>query len=173
MARIRRHPADASARGLHMLLISVDALWADTLAPTAKDRAEFPRIFQLLDESAVFTRAFAPSAGKDLSFSGDLDWAARPVRAGRADPRRGPIRDRPRRPRGDPQRGAALRRQDPEHARARGLDDHDRLVNDLGARAVSSYSTSARTTELGLAFLDPKGGRGFEACHRARIRGSW
>ena len=141
----------ASARGYNVLLLSVDALRADVLAPDAANRAAFPRLFQLLDESAVFTRAFAPSAGTDLSLSGIL--------TGRIDPFTQVDRTLAEALRDTGRVGHAVipsevLRYVGKALITRGLDDHDRLVNDLGARDVGSYSTSARTTELGLAFLD-------------------
>ncbi len=56
-------------RDMHVLLISVDALRADLLAPTAANREDFPVITKLLAESVWFTRAFAPAAGTDISLS--------------------------------------------------------------------------------------------------------
>ncbi|MEJ7597393.1 MAG: sulfatase-like hydrolase/transferase [Kofleriaceae bacterium] len=54
-------------KGMNLILISVDALRADPLAPGAPGRAEFPRLCKLLDESVWFTRAFSPGAGTDIS----------------------------------------------------------------------------------------------------------
>ncbi|HEY5951106.1 MAG TPA: sulfatase-like hydrolase/transferase [Kofleriaceae bacterium] len=56
-------------RGMHVLVISVDALRADLLAPDAADRADFPTITKLLSESVWFTRAFAPASGTDVSLA--------------------------------------------------------------------------------------------------------
>jgi hypothetical protein len=56
-------------RGMHVLVISVDALRADLLAPDAADREDFPRLTKLLSESVWFTRAFAPAAGTDISLA--------------------------------------------------------------------------------------------------------
>jgi len=141
----------ARARGHNVLLLSVDALRADALAPSAANRAAFPRIFQLLDESVAFTRAFAPSAGTDLSLSGIL--------TGRVDPFEPVERTLAEALKASGRVGHAVipsevLRYVGKALITRGLDDHDRLVNDLGARDIGSYSTSARTTELGLAFLD-------------------
>lgn len=141
----------ASARDHNVLLISVDALRADLLAPNEANRAAFPRLFQLLDESTVFNRAFAPSAGTDLSLSGIL--------TGRVDPftqvdhtLAEALHDTGRV--GHAVIPSEVLRYVGKALITRGLDDHDRLVNDMGARDVGSYSTSARTTELGLGFLD-------------------
>ena len=141
----------AGARGHNVLLISVDALRADLLAPNEANRAAFPRLFQLLGESTVFNRAFAPSAGTDLSLSGIL--------TGRVDPftqvdhtLAEALHDSGRV--GHAVIPSEVLRYVGKALITRGLDDHDRLINDLGTRDVGSYSTSARTTELGLGFLD-------------------
>ena len=57
----------ARTKGMNVLLITVDALRFDMLAPDAADRAEFPELTKLLDESVFFTRAFSPAAGTDIS----------------------------------------------------------------------------------------------------------
>jgi hypothetical protein len=56
-------------RGMHVLVISIDALRSDLLAPAAPNRDDFPVITKLLAESVWFTRAFAPAAGTDISLS--------------------------------------------------------------------------------------------------------
>jgi arylsulfatase A-like enzyme len=58
-----------STRGMNLLLISVDALRADLIAPDAANRDDFPVITKLLSESVWFTRAFAPAAGTDISLA--------------------------------------------------------------------------------------------------------
>jgi hypothetical protein len=55
--------------GMHVLVVSVDALRADLLAPDAPDRADFPNLTKLLGESVWFTRAFAPASGTDVSLA--------------------------------------------------------------------------------------------------------
>ena len=54
-------------RSMHVLVISVDALRADLLAPDAPDRTDYPAITKLLSESVWFTRAFAPASGTDIA----------------------------------------------------------------------------------------------------------
>ena len=143
----------ADAREFSVLLISIDALRADLLTPDERNQSAYPRIFQLLASSAVFTRAFAPSAGTDLSLSGIL--------TGRLDPftkvdqtLAEALRDSGRT--GHAVIPSEVLRYVGKTLITRGLADHDRLVNDLGARDVGSYSTSARTTDLGLAFLEQR-----------------
>jgi arylsulfatase A-like enzyme len=65
-------------RDMNVLLITVDALRYDMLAPDAPHRADFPRLTQLLDDSVIFTRAFSPAAGTDVALSSTL--------TGRIDP---------------------------------------------------------------------------------------
>jgi len=54
-------------RGMNVLLITVDALRFDVLAPNAVDRDDFPRLVKLLDESVVFIRAISPASGTDVA----------------------------------------------------------------------------------------------------------
>src|SRR5262249_10623332 len=67
----RARPEIAAVLGrtkkMNVLLISIDALRADLLAPDAPHREDFPTITKLLDESVWFTHAFAPASGTDVS----------------------------------------------------------------------------------------------------------
>lgn len=54
---------------MNVLVISVDALRADMLAPDAQNRADFPTLTKLLDDSVWFTRAIAPATGTDVSLN--------------------------------------------------------------------------------------------------------
>ncbi|HET7502539.1 MAG TPA: sulfatase-like hydrolase/transferase [Kofleriaceae bacterium] len=56
-------------RSMSILLITVDALRLDLLAPGAPHRADFPRLTRLLDQSVWFTHAIAPASGTDVSLS--------------------------------------------------------------------------------------------------------
>jgi len=64
-------------RPMNVVLITVDALRFDVLAPEAPHRDDFPRLVQLLDSSVLFTRAIAPASGTDIALgtllSGRLD----------------------------------------------------------------------------------------------------
>ena len=62
-------PVLAKTRAMNVLVITVDALRFDLLAPDAPDRADFPNLTKLLDESAWFTHAIAPASGTDVSLS--------------------------------------------------------------------------------------------------------
>jgi arylsulfatase A-like enzyme len=135
---------------MNLLVVSVDALRADALTDTPDNRAALPNLFALYDESRVFSRAFAPAAGTDLSISGLL--------TGRVDPFV---------PAAIPlataltaQRAAyavipsEVIRYVGEAIITRDLVRWDRLVNDKFERDVGSYTTSRRTTTLGLAHLE-------------------
>lgn len=137
-------------RTMNVLLVTVDALRADVLSDTPEHRAAYPNLFALKDESRSFGRAFAPSAGTDLSMSGLL--------TGRVDPFQPDVL---------PLFEAIGAEARPAYAvipseviryvgkaiLTRGLTDWDKLVNDLYERDVGSYTTAPRTTELGLAQL--------------------
>ena len=56
-------------RDLPLVLITVDALRADLLAPGAPHRDDFPNLAALLDSSVWFTRAIAPASSTDVSLS--------------------------------------------------------------------------------------------------------
>ncbi|MGE0397539.1 MAG: sulfatase-like hydrolase/transferase [Kofleriaceae bacterium] len=57
----------ARTKKMNVLLVTVDALRFDVLAPGTPDRAEFPNLVKLLDDSVWFVRAIAPAAGTDIS----------------------------------------------------------------------------------------------------------
>ncbi|MGE5181829.1 MAG: sulfatase-like hydrolase/transferase, partial [Acidobacteriota bacterium] len=59
----------ARTKGMNVVLITVDALRFGPLAPDAPDRADFPRLTKLLDDSVWFVRSVAPASGTDVSLS--------------------------------------------------------------------------------------------------------
>ena len=140
----------ARAATWNILLVSVDALRADVVTDTAENRAAYPHIFSLFDRSRRFSRAFAPSAGTDLSVSSAMTGLVNPFqpldstlaealsRSGRAT-------------------RAVLPREVLRYAGktllTRGLDQVDVVVNDAEERDVSSTTSSAETTRLGLRAL--------------------
>jgi hypothetical protein len=76
LAPARPPPAAAAApvlvdrtRDLDIVVITIDALRFDLLAPGAPDRDDFPHITRLLDESLWFTHAIAPASATDVSLS--------------------------------------------------------------------------------------------------------
>jgi arylsulfatase A-like enzyme len=56
-------------RDLDVVVITVDALRFDVLAPDAPNREDFPHLAKLLDDSVWFTHAIAPASGTDVSLS--------------------------------------------------------------------------------------------------------
>jgi len=136
---------------MNVVLLAVDTLRADVLADTPTNRAEFPHLFALLDESRTFRLTFAPAAGTDLSMSGVL--------TGQIDPF---ATEEPTLAEAMKGQGRITHAVIPSEViryvgkamLTRGLDDYERLVNDRFARDVGSYTTSTRTTELGLKFVD-------------------
>ncbi len=134
-----------------VVLLSVDTLRADLLADTPERRAAYHNTFALLDVSRQFGRAFAPSAGTDLSLSGLL--------TGRINPFRGV----------DVTLAEAMQasgrttlavipsetlRYVGKTLLTRGLDSYHRMVNDMHERDVGTYSTSHRTVDLALRLVD-------------------
>lgn len=150
----------ARTRDMNVLLIAIDTLRADVLADTAINRTEFPHLMGLLDESRHFANTFAPAAGTDLSMSGVLTGQIDPFATDEAT-----LAEALR------ARGRATWAVIPSEViryvgkamLTRGLDGHDRLVNDLYQRDVGTHATGARTTSLALAFLDGHLGRAPQA----------
>jgi len=56
-------------KAMTIVLVTVDALRFDLLAPGAPERDDFPRLARLLDDSVWFTHAIAPASGTDVSLS--------------------------------------------------------------------------------------------------------
>lgn len=67
--RARVEPELAKTHGMNVLIITVDALRFDMLAPGAPDRDDFPNLVKLLADSVWFTHAIAPASGTDVSLS--------------------------------------------------------------------------------------------------------
>jgi hypothetical protein len=141
----------ARTESMNLLLVTVDALRADVLADTPQNRAQFPNLSQLSSGSRWFTHAFSPSAGTDLSMSGLMTGRIDPF-VPKALPLSQALADGGRRVYGVIP--SEVIRYVGKALLTRGLAQWDRLVNDLHERDVGSYTTSHRTTELGLAHLD-------------------
>ena len=133
----------------HIVVVLVDALRADSLAP--EHREEYPNLHALATESRHFRRAFSLASGTDVSIAGLL--------TGRIDPfttvettlveamaATGRITH------------AILPREVLRWAGktliTRGMTSYDVVVTDRVKRDVGSHSTGQETTERGLAFLD-------------------
>lgn len=141
----------APLRDYHVVLCVVDALRADSLDP--EHREEFPTLHALADESQRFRRAFAPSAGTDVSVASFLTGRTNPFRSidttlieamaatGRTT-------------------HAVLPREVLRWAGrtliSRGLASRDRVVTDREERDIGKHSTGRETTDRGLAFVDSR-----------------
>jgi hypothetical protein len=141
-------------REMNIVLIAVDALRADVLRDTPERRSAYPSLFRLLDDARWFVHAFAPASGTDLSMSG--------LFTGRVDPWSTPqiTLAEALRASGRTTHGvipSEVLRYVGKSLMTRGLDGHDRLVNDRYERDVGSYTTSHKTTDLGTKFLDGLG----------------
>jgi arylsulfatase A-like enzyme len=139
------------ARHMNLLLIGAGALRADMLVPTQANLEAFPNMFALLDGSRTFSLAFSPSAGTDLSMASIL--------TGRIDPFSGVEQTLAEALDETGRDGYAVipsevLRYVGRAILVRGLDGFRRLINDRFEQDVGSYTTSHRTTQLGLAFLD-------------------
>jgi choline-sulfatase len=143
-------------REMHVLLITVDALRYDMLAPDAPHRSDFPNLTKLLDESVLFVRAFSPAAGTDVSLSTLL--------TGRADPFQ----------RLDTTLSEAIQASDRRTAMAvpeevmrhvgyvlpqRGFDTTRSVYTDWEQTNVGDHISAATTTAEGMRALDKAGDR--------------
>ncbi len=140
-------------QAMNVLLITVDALRFDALESTPENRRDYPAFFELLDGSVRFDRAFSPAAGTDLSLAtlltGRVDaFAATRTTLMEAMQSAGW------------ETFAVLPSEVLRYAGStllvRGLNGHRRMVNDRYQRDVGTYSTSKRTTDYGLDFLDQR-----------------
>jgi choline-sulfatase len=146
----------ARTRDMNILLVTVDALRADVLAPGAPHRDDFPTLTGLLDESVWFTRAFAPGAGTDISIATLLTGRHQPfqpvehtlVEALRASGRRTHAAI-----------PAEVLRYAGEALIARGLDKLTRVYTDRGQRDVGDHVSAGTTTRDGLRALAAAGDR--------------
>jgi hypothetical protein len=137
--------------GADLLMISIDALRADQLAPTAANRAAFPNLTGLLAGSRWFVNAVAPSAGTDVSLSSLMTGMIDPfvrrdttllealAASGRAVHAVLPTE---------------VLRWAPRRLLLRGAGSHDEVVNDRHAENVGDYTTSIETTDRAIAFVD-------------------
>jgi hypothetical protein len=145
------------ARDMNLLVISIDALRADVLIDTPESRAAFPHLHALLDGAWVFERAFSPSAGTDIAVSGFV--------TGRVDPFRPLPTTLIEAVRATGRRTHAVLpsevlRYCPSTLLTRGLDGHDRVVNDPYQRDVGSLTTSVTTTDRALDAIAAAAGDG-------------
>ncbi len=150
-------------RDMSILLISVDALRFDVLAPGAPHRDDFPRLTRLLDESVWFTRAFAPGSGTDVSLSTLL--------TGRLDPFQPIATTLPEALRAADRRTyAAIPREVARYVGdtllRRGVDRLTSVETDWGATDVGDHVSAGATTQAGIrALADAAGSQSFIWLH--------
>ncbi len=148
----------ARTRDHNVLILSIDTLRWDLLAPDAPGRGDFPHLAALLDGATSFQRGLAPAAGTDVSLTTFVTGRWNPFQpldttllealqeTGRAT---GVIFPR------------EVLRYVPEPLLTRGADELMRLVSDGGKRDVGDRLTSAETTDRALGFLDARPGQRF------------
>jgi arylsulfatase A-like enzyme len=150
-------------RSMHVLVISVDALRADLLAPGALDREDFPAITKLLSESVWFTRAFAPASGTDISLGTFL--------TGRFDPFQVHAKTLPEALQAAGRKTFAaipgeVLRYAGEPLLARGIDKLVKVHTDWGKADIGDHVSAPATTAEGLKALDDLGDKpGFVWVH--------
>ncbi|MEO7736139.1 MAG: sulfatase, partial [Kofleriaceae bacterium] len=150
-------------KDMSIVLITVDALRFDLLAPGAPHRDDFPRLTQLLDESVWFTRAFAPAAGTDVSLSTLL--------TGRFDPFQQVATTLPEAMRAADRRTYAaipheVTRYVGETLLGRGIDHATTVETDWGTTDIGDHVSAGATTQAGLRALhDAAGSQSFIWLH--------
>jgi arylsulfatase A-like enzyme len=138
-------------RGMNVLVIAIDALRHDIVAPGAPHRDDFPRIARLMDEAIRFDRVIAPASATDVSVC--------TIVTGRHDPFQEIAVTLPEAMRALGRRTASvLPREVTRHVGEvlleRGIDHPLRIRTD-GARAdVGDRVTADATTAQGLAGID-------------------
>lgn len=144
-------------RGLNFLLLSVDALRADVLAPTPENARDFPNLSALLGSSRRFHRAFSASSATDLSLACFFTGRISPFVNSAVDQTLPEALQKTGR-----LTHAVLPREvlrwAGENLITRGFQSVDRVINDPHRRDVGSRTTSAETTDRGLAFLEKNAG---------------
>ncbi len=138
------------ARSMNVLLITVDALRFDVLAPGTGDRDELPNLVRLLDDSVWFTHAFAPGAGTDISLGTLLTGRENPFQpievtlpealqtTGRATTSAFPVE---------------VYRYVGDTILTRGVDTAKRVHTDWGKNDVGDHVSAPATTAVGLDAL--------------------
>ncbi|RMG97507.1 MAG: hypothetical protein D6705_08620, partial [Deltaproteobacteria bacterium] len=142
----------SSTKGRNVLVLSVDTLRLDAATGGLEGIPAPEHLAALFARSAFFERAFAPSAGTDLSvasfWTGRYDAFERPVEATLGE----------RLVAAGYRTAAVLPRETLRYVGktllSRGIEDLVPLVNDARIRDVGDRSTTARSVELGLAALD-------------------
>lgn len=141
-------------RSMTIVLITVDALRFDLLAPGAPYRDDFPRLAQLLDDSVWFTHAIAPASGTDVSLSTLL--------TGRLDPYQQVATTLPEALRASERRTySAIPGEVIRHVGdvliGRGIDHAKTVQTDWAAADVGDHVSARSTTNVGLRALADAG----------------
>jgi len=135
----------------HMIVLMVDALRGDIAADTEANRADFPNLFALLDDSAHFVRAFSPASGTDMGIPSILTGEIDPFKLIRQTLIEGMAA-------AGMNTHAVLPTEVLRWAGktllTRGLNSYDQVVNDRVRKNYGSHATSSETTRLGLANID-------------------
>ncbi|MDQ3340154.1 MAG: sulfatase-like hydrolase/transferase [Myxococcota bacterium] len=148
----------ARTRDMNILLITVDALRYDMLAPGAAHRSDYPRLTKLLDESVIFTRAFSPAAGTDVALSTLL--------TGRTDPFQKIETTLPEALRATGRRTSmAVPEEVMRHVGTvmlfRGFDSQRPVYTDWEQANIGDHISAGTTTAEGMRALDKAGDRGW------------
>jgi hypothetical protein len=143
-------------RGMSVVLLTVDALRYDLLAPGAPGREDFPHLTALLDQSAWFTHAIAPASGTDVSLCTLL--------TGRLDPYQTVQTTLP-----EALRGLGLRtysaipgevtRYVGDVMIGRGIEHAAQVYTDRTERDVGDHVSASETTAEGIHALDDAAGK--------------
>jgi arylsulfatase A-like enzyme len=141
-------------RAMNVVVISIDALRADQLAPDAPGRDDFPRLVGLLDRARWFTRGFAPAAGTDICLGTLL--------TGRWDPYQRVATTLHEAVRGSGRHTTAIMprevlRYAGETLLGRGVDDVSIVVTDAGKRDVGDRETAGDTTDRAIEAITARG----------------
>lgn len=136
---------------MNVVLVVLDALRQDQLAPNDENRRNHPRLMQLFDESLRFQRAYSNGSGTDIGmatvFTGQLDpFAAENLTLLQAFQRAGY------RTHGVFQREVS--RWVGRQFALKGLDGRSLVINDPRRRDVGTQATSRQVTDQGLRFLE-------------------
>lgn len=143
---------------MNVLVVSIDALRADVIAPGAPGREDFPNLIRFLDEAVWFERAMSPAAGTDVSLTGFVTGRWNPFQpldttlieamqaSGRAT---GVVFPR------------EVLRYVPEPLLTRGADEVVRLITDGAKRDVGDRITAGESTDQLLELMTRFQGRSF------------
>lgn len=161
LAGFRKTPAHAQlierTRGMNVLVVAIDALRYDAVAPGAPHREDFPRLARLLDESVRFERVIAPASATDVSLC--------TLVTGRLDPYQDIATTLPEAMRALGRRTASVlphevTRHVGEVLLDRGVDATRRVRTDGVRQDVGDRITAEATTDEGLRLIGEAAGAG-------------